>query len=134
MRTFKPKYYIVFPRKMVNEMTWPTDWGHKCAGNLSEMLQDVLKVKTIGSELKLIWNSHHRYQVIKDNNITDAELDDYVKSDCSMISFQSAGTMKRAVKSLEKMGGKNFVCLDSYREVILQQAHYKNNCEFFLKK
>ncbi len=111
-------------------MTWPSDWGNVCPANLSPMLSEVLKVKAIGSEIKLIWNASHRHAVVKDNNVTYQQLEDYLKADCSLLSFQSVRTRTKAVKAIEKMGGKGFICIDSYREVILSQAHYHVNKSF----
>ena len=116
---------------MINELTKPEGYGYLCAGNLSEALQDLLNVKQIGSELKLIWNNQHYYQVIKDNNILPEDLDDYLNAECCIISFKTEFTMKRALKKLKSMGmTSEIICVDNYRDVILQQANYKRTGEF----
>lgn len=47
-----------------------------------------------------------------------------------MLSFISEGTMKRVAMALKNMGGENFICVNSYRDVILQQAFYRHNKKF----
>ncbi len=47
-----------------------------------------------------------------------------------MLSFISERTRARAVKKKKKIGGKNFICVNSYRDVILQQAFFNNNKTF----
>ncbi|MBD9179636.1 MAG: hypothetical protein EGP82_10770 [Odoribacter splanchnicus] len=129
---WNPNFYIVFPYSLAYQINWPEGWGYQCVANLPLMLKEVLNVSTIGSEIKLIWNEDHRDTMIKKNEITYEQLDDYLKSDCSMLSFLSEGTMKRAVKALKRMGAVNFVCVSSYRDVILQQAYYRHNKNFNL--
>ena len=128
--SWKPNFYIVFPYSLAYQINWPEDWKYQCVANIPKMLKEVLNVSTIGSEIKLIWNENHRDTMIKKNGITYEQLDDYLKSDCSMLSFISKGTMKRAVKALERMGAVDFVCVSSYRDVILQQAFYRHNKHF----
>lgn len=126
--SWKPNFFIIYPYKMINELEKPENYGYLCAGNLCEALRDLLNVKSIGSEIKLIWNNEHRWQLIKDYDLQPSDLDDYIKSNCSIISFKSDFLMKRAIKQLKKMGAKSeFICVDNYREVILQQAYYKRN-------
>ena len=60
-------------------------------------------------------------------NITYQELDDYIKSDCGMISFASQVTRKRALKELKRLGAKDMCIADSYKEMMLIQAHYRRN-------
>lgn len=128
---WKPKFYIIYPRKMIEQLQKPESWGYLCPGNLSEALQELLNVKSIGSELKLIWNHQHRWKVIEDNKIEPADLDDYLKADCSLISFKTKFLMKRAIKKLREMGMiEDVVCVGNYRDVILQQAYYKRNGKF----
>ncbi len=126
----KSKFFIVFPRKLVNEITWPDAWGYQCAGSLPDMLRDVLKVKSIGSEFKVIWNEQHRWSLVKDLDITIKDLEDYLKADCSMLSFVSERTMKLAAKELTDRGSSDFICVDNYRDVIMQQAFYRQNKSF----
>lgn len=131
MAHWNPKYFIVYPRQMINELEKPEGWGYLSAGNLSVALKEVLNAKSIGSEIKLIWNNQHYWQLIKDYELEPQELDDYIKSDCSLLSFKSEFLMKRVVKQLNKMGAKTtFICINNYRDVILQQAHYKNFGKF----
>lgn len=129
--SWKPKYFIIYPYKMINELTKPENYGYLCAGNLSEALRDTLNVKSIGSEIKLIWNNQHRWQLLKDYELDGNDLDDYIKSECSILSFKSQFLMKRAIKQLKIMGAKsNMMCVDNYRDVIIEQAHYKRNGSF----
>lgn len=127
--SWKPNFYIVFPYSLAYQINWPEDWKYQCVANIPAMLKEVLNV-SIGSEIKLIWNEEHRDAMIKKYDITYEQLDDYLKSGCSMLSFISEGTMKRAVKALKQMGAMNFVCVSSYRDVILQQAFYRHNNHF----
>ena len=129
--SWKPKYFIIYPYKMINELTKPENYGYLCAGNLSEALRDTLKVKSIGSEIKLIWNNQHRWQLLKDYELDGNDLDDYIKSECSILSFKSQFLMKRTIKQLKIMGAKStMICVDNYRDVIIEQAHYKRNGSF----
>jgi len=130
---FKSKFFIVFPRKMVNEITWPDTWGNQCVANLPDILKEVLGIKSICGEIKLIWNEEHRYRILKDNQVSHQELDDYKKADCNSLHFNSEKSMKRAAKELTDRGGKGFICLDNYRDVIVQQAYYKRNNSFQLE-
>ena len=98
--SWKPKYFIIYPYKMINELTKPENYGYLCAGNLSEALRDTLNVKSIGSEIKLIWNNQHRWQLLKDYELDGNDLDDYIKSECSILSFKSQFLMKRTIKQL----------------------------------
>lgn len=129
---WNPKYYIVYPRKMINELKRPDDWQFICPGNLSEVLEHVLKVETgIGSEMKLIWNDWHRRSVIEDNNITSDDLDDYLRANASILSFKSKAMMNKVLKTLKGMGAvSEMVCVYSYRDVILQQACFKRTGEW----
>lgn len=134
-KSWNPKFYIIYPYNMINELEKPKNYGYLCAGNLSEALRDLLNVKSIGSELKLIWNNQHRWQIIEDYNLQPEDLDDYIKSDCAILSFESEFVMKRAIKQLKLMGAKSeFICVDNYRDVILQQANYKRNNQFINQK
>ena len=47
-----------------------------------------------------------------------------------MLSFSAKGTMNKTAKLLNQLGADNIICVDSYREVILQQAFFKNNKKF----
>lgn len=129
-----PKYYIVYPYKMINELDKPDGWGYLCAGNLSEALQEVLNVKSIGSEIKLIWNNQHRWKLIDDYQLEPDDLDCYLKSNCSLLSFKTEYLMKRCAKQLRKMGATcDIVLVDNYRDVILQQAHFATTGIFIHK-
>mgnify|MGYP000666069510 CR=1 FL=1 len=127
---FKSKYHIIFPNEMVYKMDWPEGCDYCCPANVPSMLRDKLNVQTIAGEIKLIWNHEHRMEILKDNNITDEQLDDFLKADCSNIHFAAEGTRKRALKYLDKIGATGYVCADSYRDVLLFQAHFENNGEF----
>ena len=127
---WKPKFFIVYPDKMIHQIKWTDNWGCHSVSNLPEMLQEILNVSTIGSEMKLIWNNNHRWQVIEQNNISSQELDDYLKADCSMLSFSVKGTMNKTSKLLIELGADNIICVESYRDMMLQQAFYKNNKKF----
>lgn len=98
------------------------------------MLREILNVSTIGGEWKLIWNNNHRRQVIKQNNISSQDLDDYLKADCSMLSFSAKGTMTKTAKLLIELGADNIICVDNYRDMMLQQAFYKKNKKFSNEK
>ena len=130
MKLWKPKFYIVFPYSLTSQIEWPKEWGNTCVANMPAMLREVLKIKTIGSEIKLIWNYQHRQLILQKNCITNEQLDFYLKSDCSILSFLSIRTRKRAVKALKEMGGEGFICVDNYRDVIIQQAIYKQTGKF----
>lgn len=125
MKRFNPKYYIIYPRKVIDELTPPEGWS-LYPGNLGDALKELLNVKAIiGSEIKLIWNSGHRWSIIQDYNITPEDLDDFLKADCSLLSFETAALRNRVLKQLKKMGLKTEVAsVDCYRDVLLQQAQY----------
>ena len=127
---FKSNFHLVFPYKTVDQITWPDGWGHQCAGNMAAMLCEVLKVKSIGSEWKCILSERHRWQVIRDYNITYQEMEDYLKSDCYMLFFSSENILKRTIKALKKMGAENLISTDNYRDMLLQQAYYNRNNKF----
>lgn len=127
---FKSKFFIVFPRKLVKEISWPDKWGNQCVGNLPDMLREVLGIKSISGEIKLIWNEDHRWRIKEDNQVSHHEIDDYIKADCNSLHFASEKSMKRAAKELTDRGGKGFISLDNYRDVIIQQAYYKRNNSF----
>jgi hypothetical protein len=127
---WKPKYFIVYPNVMNDNLKWPENWGNTCRANLAAMLRQVLNTKSVGSEIKLIWNDQHRYTVLKDNQVNYSQLDNYLKAECGMLSFLSQTTRKRADKALRQMGGEGFVYVDNYRDVILYQAHFRINKKF----
>lgn len=133
-KSWNPKFYIVYPRIMVDQIEWPEGCDYRCVANLASMFGDKLNCKSIGAEFKLIWNYEHRKVIMDKNNVTSEEIDDYVRADCNMLSFLSERTRARAVKFLTKIGGKNFICVNSYRDVILQQAFFNNNKTFNFKK
>ncbi|MCD8178067.1 MAG: hypothetical protein LUE98_11845 [Tannerellaceae bacterium] len=130
MKSWNPKFYIVYPRSLVDQLEWPEGCAYRCSANLSLMLEHVLNTKSIGSEIKLIWNYEHRKIIMERNNVTSEDIDNYVKADTNMLSFLSERTMKRAGKALSAMGGKNFIYVNSYRDVILQQAYYYKHKQF----
>jgi hypothetical protein len=127
---FKSKFFIVFPRKLVDEISWPDTWGSHCVANLPTMLSEVLGIKFICGEIKLIWNEDHRWRIKEDNKVSHHELDDYLKADCNSLHFASEKGMKRAAKELTDRGGKGYICVDNYRDVIIQQAFYRRNGSF----
>ena len=128
--SFKPKFFIVYPHSSVESLKWECTTHYKCMAHIPNMLQELLKISTIGSEIKLIWNEQHRYEVIKNNNITYKQLEDYLKSNCSIISFSAKGTRKRALKEMKRLGAKEMFLVDSYREVIIAQSNYRNYKSF----
>ncbi|MDH6358953.1 hypothetical protein [Parabacteroides sp. PF5-9] len=127
MKSWKPKYYIVYPMLLVDQIEWPEGCAYRCAANLPSMLKQLLNTKSIGAEIKLIWNDNHRRIIMEKNNVTSEDIDNYVRADCCMLSFLSERTRKRAAKLLTELGGKGFIYVNSYGDLILQQAyHYKN--------
>ena len=128
--SFKPKYFILFPYIMIENMTWPDNCDYRCAANLPSMLRQKLNVKTIGGEIKLIWNDEHRNIILKKNNITNEQLNDYIKSNSCMLSFLSNMTRKRVMKYMDKLNAIGYVCVENYRDVLLYQAFYQNNKKF----
>lgn len=131
----KPKFFIVYPYDMIDQIAWPEGCDYRCDANLPSMLEDVLEIKddSIGSEVKLIWNSSHRREMLVKNNITYDQLEDYLHSSCSMLSFGDKDLRKKVVETLKKLGAIDFICVDSYRDMILQQAFYKENKKFNLE-
>lgn len=127
---FKPKYYIVHLYSLSDEITWPEGWGNRCPANLIYLLREQLKNEKIGGEIKCIWNDSHRMEILRKYEITYEQLDNYLKADCTIISFQSKGTRKRALKFLENHGAKSFICVDNYRDVLTTQAYYSLNNKF----
>lgn len=130
MRKWMPKFYIVYPMPMVDQIQWPEDAPYRCAANLPGMLKLVLNTGAIGAEIKLIWNWNHRRIIMEKNDVTSDDIDNYVKANCCMLSFLSEQTRDRAAKVLRGFGGKNFIYADSYRDVILQQAYFFKNKAF----
>lgn len=127
---FKSKYYIVFPRKIVEEIKWPKQWGYQCPGNLAEMLRENLGIARIASEIKWFVSNSERWKIIRDYNVTYEETEHFFNSPCGTLHFNSETAMKKAASALKKMGATKLICTDSYREVILQHVHYKHNNEF----
>ena len=128
--SFKPKYYIVYPHKSVNDLKWECTTHYRCMAHIPIMLQELLNVKTIGSELKWIIDSSHRWELMQDYNVTSEDLENYVKSNCSIISFAAKGTRKRALQEMKRLGATEMHLADSYRDVILSQANYRVNKTF----
>ncbi len=122
---FKSKYYIVFPKKMTEEIEWPEGWGHQCPGNVAEMLRENLGVARIASEIKWFVSEHERWKTIRDHNVTYEDTEYFYNSPCSTLHFNSKIAMKKAETALKKMGATELLCTDSYREVILQHGYYK---------
>lgn len=131
---WKPKFFIVYPDKMIHQIKWTANWRNHTVSNLPGMLREILNVSTISTEFKLIWNNNHRWQVIEQNNISSSQLDDYLKADCSMLSFSAKGTMNKTAKLLIELGADNIICVDNYRDMMLQQAFYKKNKKFSNEK
>ena len=131
--SWKSKYFILFKDDLNWKIKWPEGWGNQCPANLAPMLQEVLKTKAVGSELKLIWNWAHERDMITKYEITYQQLYDYVKANVGSLHFQSEGTRKRAVKALLEMGATNLVLVDNYRDLLLYQAHFRNTGEFPIK-
>lgn len=123
-----PQYYIVYPTSMVEQIKWPEDWENTC--NLPAMLREILNDEHIGSEFKMIWNNKHREEIISEYNVTAQQLEDYKMARCNILTFQLERTMLQATEVLKRMGAKKFICVDNYRDVILQQAYYRNSHNF----
>lgn len=130
MRKWKPKFYIVYPMAMIDHIHWPEGAPYRCAANLTGMLKFVLNTGAIGAEIKLIWNWKHREIIMEKNNVSSEDIDNYVKANSCMLSFLSERTRDRAAKILKDFGGVGFIYVNSYRDVILQQAFYFKNKEF----
>lgn len=130
MKKWKPEFYIVYPRTMIYKIEWPDGAPYRCCANLAEMLQFVLNTESIGSEIKLIWNYNHRKIIMDKNNVTSEDIDNYVKASSSILSFMSKKIRDRVKKKLVDLGGNDFIYVDSYRDVILQQAYYYKNKQF----
>lgn len=128
--TKKQKYYIVYPHKSVEDLQWECTTHYRCRAHIPNMLQQLLGVKTVGDEIKLIWNHQHEAQMIKEYEVTYSQLRDYIKASCCMISFTAKGTRKRAIEHLKRLGAKEMCLSDNYRDVIILQAHYHNNKSF----
>lgn len=129
--SWKPKNYIIYSYKIIDELEKPDGWGYLCAGNLSEALCELLNVKSIGSEIKLIWNNQHKWQLIEDYKLEPIDLEDYIKADCSVLSFKTEFLMNRALQQLKKMGAtSDIICVDNYRDVILNQAYFHRTGKF----
>lgn len=126
----KAKYFIVYKHGMEDQIQWPKGWGNTCRGNIHRMLQELLHVDSIGSELKLIWNSAHERIILTDYNITHQQLNDYLNAKCGTLIFKSKKVRNHAEKALKKMGAENLALVDNYRDVLLCQAHYYNHGEF----
>ena len=126
----KSKHYILYEHGMELLINWPDGWGNTCRANIPSMLKEVLNVKSISTEIKGILGSWHHREIVTNNEVTYQDVEDYVKSSTSSIHFQSPGTRKRAVKALMKMGAESLVLVDSYRDLILYQAHHYNHGKF----
>jgi len=134
-RKWIPAYYIVYKDELAYMIAWPNDCSYRCVANLANMLKTVIK-KRIGSEMKFIWNDYHRNEIISKNNVTSEDIDNYVRSNTAMLSFMSSDVREKAVKGLIKLGANpnDFICVDSYRDVILQQSYYYKHKEFIPKQ
>lgn len=128
--SWNPQYYIVYPTSMVEQIKWPEDWENTCEANLPAMLKEILNDKHIGSEYKIIWNNEHREKIIRECDVTYQQLEDYERANTNVLSFLSKETMLQAAEALKRMGAKNFICVDNYRDVILQQAFYRHSHNF----
>lgn len=129
---FKPKFYIVYPNRIIDEITWAENAPYRCGANFPGMFESVLKLpdNSIGSEIKLIWNNEHRNTIIQKNDVEYDDVENYLKADCSILSFEEQNIRDMVSMQLDILGGKDFVCVDSYRDVILKQAFYRLNKTF----
>jgi hypothetical protein len=131
MRLIKSNFFIVYPRKVIDELIPPEGWSCLYPGILADALRDAMKVKAMGTEMKIIWNEQHRWSIIKDYDITYEDLEAYLKADCSLLFFQTESLRNRTLKQLQKMGLKSDVAsVDNYRDVLLQQATYHRTGAF----
>lgn len=116
-------------------MEWPENTPYRCPGNLSEMLCRVFKTERIGSEIKCLLNDKHIRDLINDHKVTYEDLSNYRDAKCSMIYFQSSMLRRRAELLLDKLGKPaEYVSVDDYRDVILQQANYFKTNSFYENK
>ncbi len=128
--SWKPKYFIVYPHKSVDNLRWECTTHYACMAHIPNMLRELLGVSTVGREIKLIWNFQHQSEMKDKYNISYQQLEDYIKSNCSMLSFTAKGTRKRAIKELKRLGAKELCLADSYRDMMLMQAFYRNHQSF----
>lgn len=128
--SWKPKFFILYTEQTFDLINWPSKWRNTCRANLPSMLQEVLNVSTIGSEIKLIWNDEHRRIVMSKNKVTYSQLEKYLKARTCMLSFTSVGTRKRAADALRGMGAGELIFVDCYRDVIVYQAYFKEHARW----
>lgn len=126
----KSKFFILYEHGMELEISWPEGWGNTCRANLSSMLREVLNVNTISIEIKGILNGLHHREMVNKHDVTYEDVEHYVKSKTGSIHFSSKGTRKRAITALTKMGARQLIEVDSYRDLILYQAHHYNFGKF----
>lgn len=123
-----PKYYIVYPYKMTDEIIVPKGWG-SFPHAITVLLKELTGAKYLGSEIKWILDNNHRRSLIEEYNVTDQDIEDYLKSRCHIFSFTNKIHRNKAVKELIKMRAKTFISVDGYRDVLLTQAYYTRNNE-----
>lgn len=128
--SWNPKYFILYRHGMEDIIQWPKKWGNTCRANLCSMLQEVLKTENVGSELKLILDAQHAYQVRQNNKISYQELEDYVRARTGSLHFHSKRIRQKALIALKEMGARELLLVDSYREVLLYQAFFHRNSRF----
>lgn len=126
----KSKFFIIYKHGLEEEIQWPEGWGWTCRGNLGAMLQEVLKVNAIASELKGFWNDRHRRDTMSEYSLTHDQLESYVRSKTGSLHFQSRSTRDRAMKALFDMGATELAPVDTYREVLTFQAHFHDHGVF----
>lgn len=127
----RKKYYIVYPYKMCAQVVVPSPWGSFPAA-LTGLLKELTGAKYLGSEIKWIVNYDHRKSLIEDHNVTSEDLDDYLKSNCHIFTFTNKLHRKKAIKELLKIKASNFISVDTYRDVLLNQANYARNETFLI--
>lgn len=128
--SWKPKYYIVFSDKSMDDLKWECTTHYQCYAHIPNMLQELLGVSTIGGELKICFGWWHKSEMVKKHNVTYDEIDDFFAANTHILSFSAEGTRKKAVKQLLRLGAKGLCLVDSYRDAILYQAYYHKNKSF----
>lgn len=119
-----PKYYIVYPYKMTNEVQVPEGWG-SFPHALTVLLKELTGAKYLGSEIKWILDGGHRRSLMNDYNVTSEDLDDYLKSGCHIFSFTNKLHRQKALEELTNMKARSFIAVDGYRHVLLTQTYFK---------
>lgn len=125
--SWKPKYFILYTNDINEKITWPEGWGNTCRANIVPMLREVLNTKSIGSEIKIIWNSDHEYEMIKKYGLTYDQLREYLNAKSGSLHFETQSLRKITFEHLQKIGAENLTLVDDYKKVILYQSYFYNH-------